>query len=89
MYTCDRCGKGSLVGSNSAHKHGGAWAMRAPKSRKVWRPNLQRVRVVLNGKLGRYWLCTKCLKVVKKPYIKKTKPTITPESSRVTPQTPA
>lgn len=85
MYTCDRCGKGSLVGSNSAHKHGGAWAMRAPKSRKVWRPNLQRVRVVLNGKLGRYWLCTRCIKILKKLSAQKKKPVVAPKNVTVSP----
>ncbi len=87
MQVCQRCGKGSLIGFDSSHKHGGGWAMRAPKSRRVWRPNLQRVKVALNGKIGRYWLCTKCLKIFKKqnissPRLKEAKSTL-PQTTTV------
>lgn len=72
MYSCQRCGKSTQILKTGAHKHGGAWAMRAPKTRKVMRPNLQRVKTILDNKIGRFWLCTRCLKTLKKePNIKK------------------
>lgn len=66
MYSCERCGKSSLIGFDSSHKHGGGWSMRAPKSRKIWKPNLQRIKISLNGKTKRYLLCTRCIKLLKK-----------------------
>jgi len=68
-FKCDRCGKGIAIASQQRHKKGVAgerWKYRAPKSRKISRPNLQTYRGVLNGKKGKWKLCTKCLKTVKK-----------------------
>lgn len=68
-YRCDRCGKGRLIGRNIRHKKGvagGQWKKRAPKTRKISLPNLQAFKGVLNGKKGKWRLCTKCLKMVKK-----------------------
>jgi len=68
-FKCDRCGKGIVIASQQRHKKGVAgerWKYRAPKSRKISRPNLQTYRGILNGKKGKWKLCTKCLKLVKK-----------------------
>jgi large subunit ribosomal protein L28 len=51
---CEICGKGPLVGNNVSHAHN--------KSKRRWLPNLQRVRVILNGTTKRVRICTKCLK---------------------------
>ncbi len=75
MYKCDACGKGIIVGQNSAHKAGGGWAMRAPATRKVWKPNLHKVRVKVGGQTRRLRLCTKCLrqtKILRQPVTKET-----------------
>ena len=68
-YKCDRCGKSRIIACQQRHKKGVAgerWKHRAPKSRKVMKPNLQTFRGVLNGKKGKWLLCTKCLKIVKR-----------------------
>ena len=68
-YKCDRCGKGRLVISSQRHKKGvagGKWKHRAPKTRKISLPNLHAFKGILNGKKGKWRLCTKCLRVVKK-----------------------
>ena len=74
-FKCDQCGKGIVIASQQRHKRGVAgerWKYRAQKSRKIMRPNLQTYRGVLNGKKGKWKLCAKCLKLIKKK--QKTKP---------------
>ena len=58
--SCEICGKTSSVGFKVSHAHN--------KSKKVWKPNLQRVRAVINGRRTRVRVCTRCIrsgKVVK------------------------
>jgi len=67
-YRCDLCGKGKLVTRMGKHHKGvagGKWKHRAPKTRRVLKPNLHIYNGVLNGKKGRWRLCTKCLREVK------------------------
>jgi large subunit ribosomal protein L28 len=63
--TCDICGKGAQYGQNIRHKHSGSWAMRAPKTKRRWLPNLQTVRVAANDATKKLRVCTKCLKANK------------------------
>jgi large subunit ribosomal protein L28 len=51
---CAVCGKGPAFGNNRSH------SMVATKRR--FEPNLQRVRVVLDGVARRAYVCTRCLK---------------------------
>jgi len=51
---CAVCGKGPGFGNHRSH------SMVATKRR--FNPNLQRVRVFLNGKATRAYVCTRCLK---------------------------
>ncbi|MCK5685363.1 50S ribosomal protein L28 [bacterium] len=51
---CESCGKGVLVGNNVSHSH--------KKSRTRWLPNLQRVKVTVEGESKRMVICTKCIK---------------------------
>ena len=51
---CDVCGKGPLYGNKISHAHN--------VSRKRWLPNLQKVRVKVNGGVKRMKVCTTCLK---------------------------
>ncbi len=60
---CDMCGKGRMVGKQ--HKHhpgvaGGRWKRRAPKTQKIFRPNLHWARIAVDGGFKRLRLCTKC-----------------------------
>jgi len=54
---CSICGKGPGFGNNRSH------SMVATKRR--FNPNLQRVRMLLNGKATRAYVCTRCLKAGK------------------------
>jgi large subunit ribosomal protein L28 len=54
---CASCGKKPSFGNNRSH------SMVATKRR--FNPNLQRVRVLLNGVAKRAYICTKCLKAGK------------------------
>jgi len=51
---CDVCGKGPSVGNNVSHANN--------KTRRTWRPNLQRVRAQINGGVKRIMACTRCLR---------------------------
>ncbi len=67
MLVCTRCGKGKHVINYSRHKKGssgagGVWALRAPIHKKMQKPNLHSFK-------GKKY-CTKCLRMVKKPYVK-------------------
>ena len=57
---CDICGKGSVVGRNVSHAHN--------VTSRRFKPNIQRVKAVINGGVKRIRVCTRCLrsnKVVK------------------------
>jgi len=53
---CDVCGKGPVVGNNVSHANN--------KTKKVWYPNLQRIRCLDNktGAVKRVKVCTRCLR---------------------------
>ena len=66
---CFHCGKGVIFGRSHTHHRGvagGRWKKRAPKTQKVFLPNLQKVSIIEKGKEKRVKLCTKCLKRIKK-----------------------
>ncbi len=66
---CYNCGKGVLFGRSHTHHRGvagGRWKKRAPKTRRIFYPNLQKVEIVESGKKLKVFLCTKCLKRVRK-----------------------
>jgi large subunit ribosomal protein L28 len=59
---CDICGKGPTSGNNVSHANN--------KTRRRWYPNLQPVRVLVDGKPKRIRACAHCIrcgKVVKAP----------------------
>ena len=67
MMICASCGKGKTVVSFSRHKKGssgasGTWALRAPIHKRIQSANLHMYK-------GEKY-CTKCLRIVKKPYVK-------------------
>jgi large subunit ribosomal protein L28 len=69
LYTmanvCAVCGKGPLFGQNIRHVHSGAWALRAPRTKRRWLPNLQTVHTMKNGEKIRLRVCTRCIKAGK------------------------
>ena len=52
--SCDICKKGIQFGNRISHAHN--------VSHRVWNPNLQRVRAVVDGKPKRLRVCTRCLR---------------------------
>jgi large subunit ribosomal protein L28 len=77
---CYHCGKGVLFGRSHTHHRGvagGRWKKRAPKTQRIFEPNLQAVQIMLNGVEKRVKLCTKCLKRVKKDMVDGKKPFVT------------
>lgn len=67
---CQICGKGPRAGRHIARrglakKKGGGGRKITGISKRVFKPNLQRVRALVEGKVTRLWVCTKCLKADK------------------------
>lgn len=54
---CDNCGKGIMYGHNVSHAKN--------RTRKIFKPNLHRARLVVNGITKSMKLCTKCLRKLK------------------------
>ena len=52
--TCEVCGKGPTVGRQVSHAHN--------VSARRFRPNLQEIRVSVNGGTKRMRVCTRCLR---------------------------
>ena len=51
---CEVCGKGPMSGNNVSHSH--------VKTKRKWKPNIQRVRAVVEGETKRVNVCTRCLR---------------------------
>jgi len=67
---CEICGKTSHTGNRISHSH--------RKTKRVWKPNIQKVLIEKNGVRKRINVCTQCLKSgkVKKPNLVKYVPTV-------------
>jgi large subunit ribosomal protein L28 len=53
-YTCELCSKRRMAGHNVSHANN--------KTKRVFRPNLQTVRALINGAPRRIRVCTRCLR---------------------------
>jgi len=51
---CEICGKGPMVGHNISHAHN--------VTKRRWLPNLQKVRVKIDGNTRRMLVCTQCIR---------------------------
>lgn len=54
---CDVCGKRPRVGMRVSHSH--------RRSKRRWKPNIQKVRATVDGAPKRLRVCTSCLKANK------------------------
>ncbi|MEG1517717.1 MAG: 50S ribosomal protein L28 [Raoultibacter sp.] len=54
---CAVCGKAPVAGRNISHSH--------RVTNRMFRPNVQKVTIKINGKVKRTNVCTKCLKAGK------------------------
>ena len=51
---CDICGKRPVTGHNISHSH--------KMTNRRWLPNLQKVKVKIEGKMHRMRICTECIR---------------------------
>jgi large subunit ribosomal protein L28 len=54
MAKCERCGKTTTFGQSRSH------SMKSTK--RTFKPNLQKIKLLENGRLVQKTLCTKCIK---------------------------
>ena len=54
---CQVCGKGEVTGNNVSHSN--------LKTKRVWKPNIQRVKALVNGEVKKINICTRCLRTNK------------------------
>ena len=51
---CSICGKGPLVGNNVSHAHN--------VNKRRFYPNIHKMKVQIDGKVKRTYICTRCLR---------------------------
>ncbi len=54
MAKCEVCGKGVTFGIKVSHSH--------RRSNRTWKPNIRKVRAVVNGTPKTVCVCTRCLR---------------------------
>ena len=54
MAKCDICGKGVSFGIKVSHSH--------RRSNRTWKPNVRKVKAVVNGATKAVNVCTRCLR---------------------------
>jgi large subunit ribosomal protein L28 len=59
MAKCEVCGKGPQFGHNVSH------SMRHTK--RIWKPNVQRMRLPVDGVERKVYICANCIKAMQKP----------------------
>ena len=52
--TCQICNKKTAHGNAVSHAHN--------KTKRTWKPNIQRVRAIIDGSPKRVYVCTSCLR---------------------------
>lgn len=56
-YKCELCGKKSVAGGSYSHSH--------MKTKRVFKPNLHKQKLVLEGQTQTAYVCSKCMKAGK------------------------
>ena len=54
MAKCDVCGKGVVFGHNVSHSN--------RKTNRAWKPNIRRVKAVVEGSNKTVYVCPRCLR---------------------------
>ncbi len=54
MAKCDFCGKGVTFGIKVSHSH--------RRANKAWKPNVKRVKAIVDGTPTKVYACTRCLR---------------------------
>lgn len=55
--TCRICGKGPTIGNKRSHSN--------KKTKRRWKPNIQKVKAIVEGSKKKINVCTRCLKADK------------------------
>ena len=63
---CYLCEKSTIAGKRIQHKHSEGWRMKAPKSNRIFKPNLMKVSLEVDGKPVKATVCMKCYKRLRK-----------------------
>ena len=58
MAKCSVCGKSVVFGQSVSHSH--------RKTNRAWKPNIRKVRVVIDGTPTTMAVCSRCLRSIKK-----------------------
>ncbi|NLV75082.1 MAG: 50S ribosomal protein L28 [Chloroflexi bacterium] len=61
MATCDMCGKGPQFGHNVSHSK--------RRTNRMWKPNIQPMRVMINGHTRTVKVCTRCIRTLSKTQV--------------------
>jgi len=67
LKICAICGKGSLTGRSIVRKglskkKGGTGKKIVRSTKREFLPNLQKIRILINNRPSRAYVCTKCIK---------------------------
>lgn len=54
MAKCEYCGKEMSFGIKVSHSH--------RRSNRTWKPNIKKVKTIVNGSPKRVYVCTRCLR---------------------------
>jgi len=54
MAKCEICGKAVQFGHSVSHSN--------RKTQKIWKPNIQKIRVIENGRNIKKYVCTGCIR---------------------------
>lgn len=54
MAKCDVCGKSLVFENQVSHSH--------RRSNRIYKPNVQRVKAIVNGRPTHIYACTRCLR---------------------------
>ncbi len=54
MAKCEICGKSLVFGNKVSHSH--------RRSNRTWKPNVKKVKAIVNGTPKRVYVCTRCLR---------------------------
>ena len=54
MAKCEICGKAMVFGIRQSHSH--------RRTDRTWKPNIRRVKVMVNGTPKHIYACTRCLR---------------------------
>jgi large subunit ribosomal protein L28 len=57
-FKCDNCDKGIMYGHNVSHSK--------RRTARIFKPNLQKKRVMVGGVMRQVKLCTNCIKLMRK-----------------------